>query len=85
MYQIIGTELSLSNLQQFIILIKWNDRENPKGSHKGKDRYDIYNIQIVGISGKKWDLKRCFAYSLSTTHPQKILSITKIVAKIFWV
>ena len=46
-YQIIGTELSLSNLQQFIILIKWNDRENPKGSHKGKDRYDIYNIQIA--------------------------------------
>ena len=43
-YQLVGTELSLSILRQFKILIRWKDRGDHEVPHRDKDRYDISNI-----------------------------------------
>ena len=45
--QLVGIELSPSIIQQFKILVRWKFRREPEVSHRGKDSYDIYNIQIV--------------------------------------
>ena len=55
------------------MLVSSKDRGGPEVSHRWKDRYDTYNIQIdmqiLEIKGVKIQFSFC---NLLTTHPLKI-------------
>ena len=76
--QLVRTELSPSILQQFKILSRWKDRGDPGVSHKHKDVYNMYNIQIIMKIPGKGGVNVFFPISYQPLPPPPpILNITK--------